>query len=324
MSETETDASETPTEAPVAPRGGPSWMQGGPGAVRRPPSVVSSAPPTVYVGETGSHGPRPGSADELFTARFSRTGRSPIPYGAVALVAAAVAWWAVAQARWDASAPGRPVRSEWWVNVTAVLLPGQDISLRLYSEQRMWIAIGALVATAVLWAVWIGRIGGNVRQGHGPFGAALPLVALPAWWLLPLALGDTTVAAGSRSELMLRYLIAFAVLFAQFLLLRWPTLNRIWRAGHLPYDLASIVLWLPMMIPWMMIFASNAFTLLAIGDDGDPADSVWLPTRAMVDWAQWTTRLTGIGIVALLVVVSVVQHQGLAADRRRDDEARLN
>ena len=40
----------------------------------------------------------------------------------------------------------------------------------------------------------------------------------------------------------------------------------------------------------------------------------------MEDWANWTTRLSALGILALLLVVSVVQHLGMRQDRL-DDQA---
>ena len=34
----------------------------------------------------------------------------------------------------------------------------------------------------------------------------------------------------------------------------------------------------------------------------------------MYDWAQWMTRLTSVGLLVLLIVVSVIQHVGLRKD----------
>jgi hypothetical protein len=162
---------------------------------------------------------------------------------------------------------------------------------------------------------WIGRIGTNLRPGQQPFGTFLPFLAFPAWWLLPLTVGITSEPSRSRADLLVRYLVAFAILFAQFLLVRWPTLNRIWRAGRLPFDPASILLWLPMMIPWMMFLSSTVFSLLAAGERGDLSDSAWQPTDAMLDWARGLTRASSIGLLILLIVVTAVQHRGVAADR---------
>lgn len=309
------------SEVPARGRGGPSWLQGGPVQRTASPAAVTQQPPTHFLAYTTNA--TPGSSEELFAARFSRNGITPIPFMVVAFAGMAAAWWALDWSKITAEATD-PVRSsEWWTNITSVLLPGEDLRAGSFSDVRMWVALGLLMLAAGLLALWIGRIGTNVRTGHAPFGTFLPLLAFPAWWLLPLTIGATSDPTRSRSDQLLRYLVAFAILFAQFLLVRWPTLNRIWRAGHLRYDLASIILWLPMMIPWMLLFASNAFTYLAIGDDGTFADSSWRPTETMLDWARNTTRVTGIGILLLLVVVSVAQHLGMAKDRRDDDGGRL-
>jgi hypothetical protein len=253
----------------------------------------------------------------------------PVPFMIVALATMAAAWWAV---EWSKITPEAtdPVRSsEWWVNITAVLLPsefavtGVDTRVGSYSQFRMWVALGLLILAAVTIALWIGRIGNNVRTGHAPFGAFLPIVAFPAWWLLPLTIGITSDTGRSQSDLLLRFLVAFAMLFTQFLIMRWPTLNRIWRAGRLRYDLASIILWLPMMIPWMMFLASTSFTLLVIGEDERFSDSSWQPTPAMLDWARALTIASSVGILLLLIVVSVAQHLGMAQDRVDDNNARL-
>jgi len=273
--------------------------------------VVSAKTPTRLGIDTGE------SAD-MFAARYSRTGVTPLPFMVAGLVAIVAAAWAI---DWARLAPGAtdPVRtSEWWINVTSVLAPGESPGLGAYSQTRMWTALALLVIAAIVLAIWIGRIGTNVRMGHAPFGAFLPLLAFPAWWMLPITIGITADGTRSRSDALIRYLVAFGILFAQFLLVRWPTLNRIWRAGRLPYDVASIVLWLPMLIPWSMIVLSNAYTLFVVGEDGRRSDSDWLPTANMVDWARWITRASGVAIVVLLVVVSVMQHIGLRQDRADD------
>jgi hypothetical protein len=58
-------------------------------------------------------------------------------------------------------------------------------------------------------------------------------------------------------------------------------------------------------------------------DEGEPiSDSPWIPTEAMVDWARWTGRATSIGLLVLLVVVAIAQHQGIAKDRADVDATR--
>lgn len=313
------------TQPPPRTGGGPQWLQGPQRATRSSSGAPASdltSPSAVGSASTRLGGPEPGSSAELFSARYARTGHSPIPYAIVGVAAVCAAFWAVGWAAYEPGAPDPQRDAEVWYNVVSVLAPGETPSTIVYSAFRMWVALGLLLFAAATLALWIGRIGTNIRSGHGPFGAFLPLVTFPAWWLLPITIGITDAADRSRSEAMLRYLVAFGILFAQFLLLRWPLLNRIWRAGHLPYDMASIVLWLPNMIPWSMLFLSTAFTLFAIGDDGAVVDSTWRPTETMEDWARWTTRASGIAIVALLIVVSTAQHIGMRKDRADDLAAR--
>lgn len=304
-------------EGPAEVRGGPIWSRqpsapSTPPPPPPPPSAPGAAnPPTHFLGATDPSGRR----DELYQPEYSRTSGTPIPYlvGALALMAAAAWAW-----HWSELVPGAtdPVKSsEWWTNITAVLLPGEDVRFASYSDTRMWVTLALLLLAATVVVLWIGRIGSNLRSGQQPFGAFLPIVAFPAWWLLPISIGSTTDATRTRGDLLVRFLVAFALIFAQFLLMRWPTLNRIWRAGRLPYDLASILLWLPMMIPWLMYFGSTAFSLLAVGERGSLSDSAWRPTPAMLDWARSLTRVSAVATLILLVVVSVVQHLGVARDR---------
>ena len=303
------------SEAPPPTSGGPKWLQGG-GAPGASPSSVLSGAPTL---RTGTETTR---AEELFTARYSRGGITPIPFGIVAIVGMLATWWALGWAEITTDAPDPVFVSEWWVNVFAVLLPSEDVGLGAYSELRLWTAIAIAVATAVAIALWIGRIGGNVRTGLAPFGTLLPILAFPAWWLLPITLGLVEDSSASRSDLLIRLLVGFAILFAQFLLARWPALNRTWRAGQLPYDMASIVLWLPNLIPWSMLYLSSALTVFQRGDDG-LGDTTWEPTPAMEDWANWTTRASALGLLVLLVVVSIRQHVGMRRDRLDDQARRL-
>lgn len=310
----------TDGEAPTEARGGPSWRRhetlGAPA-----PASPPNAPPGVRSPAAVTLDASPDD-DELYHPRYSRNSGTALPYLVVAFVLMGAAWWGM---RWSTLKPGAPdpVRtSEWWTNITAVLLPGEDIRFASYSQSRMWIALSLLLLAAAAVMAWIGRIGTNLRTNQQPFGSVLPAITFPAWWILPISIGITTDSDRSRQDLLVRFLLAFGALFAQFLLLRWPLLNRIWRAGRLPYDLASIVLWLPMMVAWSMYLCSTIFTLLAIGEDGSYADSAWRPTPAMVDWARYLTRATGVGILVLLVVVTIAQHIGLAKDRVAADASR--
>lgn len=319
-------------EGPAPTRGGPIWSQGNaasgaPGLVPPPPpaapgpygapgtapgaSAEPGHPPTQFHGGTDPSG----AEDELYQPRYSRDSSSPLFYMVGALVMMLAAWWGLRWSTVTASATDPVLSSEWWTNINAVLLPAEDIRFASYSETRMWISIALLLLAATAVILWIGRIGSNLRPGRQPFGSFLPIVVFPAWWLLPLSLGITEGSGRSRGDLLVRYLLALGVLVVQFLLLRWPTLNRIWRAGDLPYDLTSILLWLPMMIPWLMLFASNSYTLLSAGETGRLSDSAWQPVPTMIDWAQATTRITSIAIIVLLIVVTVIQHIGVGEDR---------
>lgn len=301
---------------PSGPRGGPLQTRGGApsaGSVApgTSPSAVAGGSPAIF---RGANDPS-GREDELYHPRYSLNAHSPVPYMVAALVAGAAAWWAMDWSKPTLEATD-PVRSsEWWTNITGVLLPAEDIRFASYSASRMWITLGLLVLTAILVAVWIGRIGTNLRTGDQPFGSLLPILTFPAWWLLPISIGLTGGAPRSRGDVLLRFLTASGILIAQCLLLRWPTLNRIWRAGRLPYDLASIVLWLPMMIPWLMLFGSNAYSVITVDEGGSLRDSSWQPTETMADWARAATRVTSVAILVLLVVVTVVQHISLRRDR---------
>jgi hypothetical protein len=308
----------TDPESASDPTGRAPWMRGPLRTGEAAPSteVVVEPPKPSYV--DGVLGATPGSSNELFAARYSRTGASPIPYLVLSLAAMGGAAWALDRAELVPGATD-PVRgSGWWTNTTAVLLPGEDLRLTAYSASRMWLALALLVLAAVLVALWIGRIGRNVHSGQEPFGSVLPVLTFPAWWILPITLGITDTSPRTHADVLLRYLVAFGILLSQFLLLRWPVLNRIWRAGRLPFDAASILLWLPNLIPWALLFLSTSYTYLVIGAEGVPDDSAWYPTSSMVDWSRWTSRASGVALIVLLVVVSVIQHIGMRQDRAAD------
>lgn len=297
---------------PSEPRRGPLWSRGSaPSAATASPSPEPAASPANFNGATDPTGLR----DEMYHPRYSLNAHSAVPYMIVTIALGAAAWWAMIWSEPTRSAPD-PVRSsEWWTNVNAVLLPAEEIRYASYSASRMWITIGLLIVTAIAVAVWIGRIGTNLRTVDQPFGSFLPILTFPAWWLLPISIGLTGGAPRSRGDVMLRFLTAAGILIVQCLLLRWPTLNRLWRAGRLPYDMASVLLWLPMMIPWLMIFGSNVFSVLTVGEDESLRESSWQPTETMADWARAGTRVTSVAILGLLIVVTIVQHLALSRDR---------
>lgn len=300
-----------------APGGGPGSTDQA-AAPAAPPAVLVPTPRTMFQGG-GIRMPQP---EDALVTRYSLRASTPLPHLAAMLVLVGAAWWAVDWARWTPESPEPRATSEWWTNVLLVTAPGEDLGFAAWSDQRMWIALSLVAAAWIAFAVLVGRIGTNVRPGGGPFGSLLPLVAFPAWWILPISINVTAEAARGRYDLLIRFLVALGLLVTQFLILRWPTTDRIWRAGRLPYDAASIVLWLPVLIPWMMIIASNLTTVFLV-DEGEPAsESPWFPTEAMYDWARWTGRATSAGLLVLLVVVAIAQHVGIGKDRADVDATR--
>lgn len=300
-------------------------MPGRASAFPNPPTTRSAAPAAVNPSVDAQSTLRRLTAppeDQRATLRYIHHSVSPIPWMIFAAIMMGASYWAIGWSE-PVRGAGDIVRSsEWWINITSVLLPAADLRVASYSPMRMWVTLVILMLTAIVIAAWIGRIGRNLRAGRSPFGTILPLLALPAWWVLPITLGITESGARERGDLLIRYLLAFGVLFAQFLLLRWPLLNRVWRAGDLPYDLVSIVLWLPMMIPWSMLLLSTTYTLMVTGDGESARESAWQPTEAMADWAKGVTRATEVGILVLLVVVTVLQHIGIRRDRVQEDARR--
>jgi hypothetical protein len=304
-----------PPETPVQGR---QFGMGAPGEA--PPAVLLTSTPTTFTGGAGVGPTR--QPDQSISSRYSHRSITPIPFMLVAIALIVGAWFAVQWARWTEEAPGRFETSEWWTNVLAVLAPAEDLGLGAYSNERMWIALSLAMAAALASAVWIGRIGTNVRPGSGPFGSVLPLLAFPAWWVLPITINLTAEAGRGRYDVLIRYLVALGMLVTQYLIVRWPVTNRIWRAGRLPYDLGSVALWLPNMIPWLLLLCSNLYTVFVVGEGGDRSDSAWLPTTTMEDWARWTTRGSAIGLLVLLVVVSISQHHGISRDRAELEASR--
>jgi len=300
--------------------GGPGPRQGplGPRPNLASPAAVAPMLDTQYVlGATTASSP-----EDLLHVRYARHGVTPIPWMVASAVMIAASVWAVRWSEFERGAPDPVTSSEWWVSTYSVLLPAHDLRLGSYSQFRMWVTLAVLVGTAAVLAAWIGRIGRNLRSNAAPFGSVLAIIAFPAWWVLPLTIGSTDVGVRSRGDLLVRALIAFGLLFAQFLLMRWPLVNRIWRAGHLPYDLASIVLWLPMLIPWSLYLLSTSYTLMVTGKGDDPRDSAWQPTSTMIDWARNLTHATEVGMLLLLVVVTAAQHIGLRKDRAEEQARR--
>lgn len=337
-----------PTDPPV---GGPSWMRnrtpGVPGSptVATPPSAPTEPPALGPVPASGGSAPGwpgataagavPGTVNvgsiglEAERVRppklsYSRHAITPLPYAGAAL--AAVVALLVAD-RWATSGTFSGNRdsiktlNQVWFTVDNLLLAQlDDVSLlRSTTKGAVVLVLAGIVAGSI--ALWVARLGRNLPLGESSFGVGFALLALPAWWTFPMTVGLFENPSTTRIDALMRLGLAAAILSAQFLLLRWALLNKIWRSGRLPGDLGAIVLWLPELIPWMLFLGSSIFTLAGTGD-GEAPPTAWRPTPAMVDWGQALSKASAVGILVLLVVVSVRQHLGMIEDRRRDQEAR--
>jgi hypothetical protein len=254
---------------------------------------------------------------------YGRRARTPLPQGAAALSAivallAGIAWGADDAVRVDGSARLDDL-NDAWASVSQVLLPHEAPST-LVTAPRALVVLGLAVVVLVTTTAWVGRIGRNVAVGREPFGAGLALLGLPAWWILPLTLGTTGAArVPSRTDLLLRFALALLIFVPQFLLARWVLHNRVWRAGRLRADYAAIALWAVELVPWALYLFSSLYEQVA-RREGSTEDLPWEPTQTMLEWGWATSRASLVAIGALLVVVSVRQHLGIASDRRAEAE----
>jgi hypothetical protein len=313
---------------------GPQWRHGAAAPLAGSPAVVGSsapasttqftvAPPTSY---SLGFGPSRATASTMgadgSNLRYARNAVSPLPFAAVALAAGAAAWIAYVRVQPGPGESGK-LASGWWYNTSQLVvpwdfLPWDNFQGHVTSSTAEWVST-SLFAIAILATIgWIARIGQNVRAGGLPFGVSMPLLAFPAWWILPFTIGSRNLSNRTFLDNLSRFSLCLAILLAQFVLIRWPGLNRTWRAGRLRWDYLSMGLWLPMAVPWFMLFGSFTFSLASTGEDGTFADSNWLPTHNMEVWATWTSRACSIGVVVLLIVVSVLQDRGIRQDRADD------
>ncbi len=245
--------------------------------------------------------------------RYSHFGRSPLPAMAVA---AGASLGALAAFRWmqDGATTGddapavRVVRTFW-----TVLAQGEDVVPGSHGG-RGWVAMAVAVVAAGAVLAWIHQVGQNSRHEAEQFGALFALVALPQWFWWPLVLPDPAV---DRSDTLLRYSFTLLFMLIQVGVARSVFVNRLWKAGRLPWDDLTALLWVPMLAAYGWLLGAWCFTLVEIGDDGR-GTSAWRPTERAEDVALWTGRLSYVGIALLLVVVSVRQHLGLREDRRAD------
>jgi hypothetical protein len=301
-----------------------------PGVARPAVAEASRANPAVAHPGVVSLGPHPGELDldaarpRPFQTTFARHAHSPLPHLALA-VGGLLALWATLQ--WARSGTLDLDRrdalqdlNQLVLSLGAVLSPAYQHEI-VTTVPRAATLVAVAVAAAALVGAWIGRLGRNVVMGQPSFGMTFALLALPTWFTLPLTLGTFEADSVTRLDALVRFGTALALLAAQFLLIRWVLLNRLWRAGRIPADYASMALWIPELVPWTMLLGSSITTLVAEGESRT-GDSPWEPTEAMVTWGERVSAATLVGLGVLLIVVSVRQHLGILRDRRMDAAAR--
>lgn len=309
----------------VAPPGtddGPTrpWVPfgGGDRAVASPATILDA--PT-----SSSLAPGPDPFDRP-DPRFSRFGRSPLPHLALAAVLSVVAWGVV---RWmieggeAATSEGPPTwlaRSVWAVVLQAAVFDPPQASTRI------WWALAAVTAALLAVVAWARRVGQNARHEEDQYGYPLALAAIPVWFWLPVVLPKNAPTGlveglifGDRSDALLRDAFTLILMLVCVGIGRFILAHRTWRAGNLPFEILATLLWLPMLVAYFWLLASTCLTLVQMGDDGK-GSSIWRPTELSEQFAIWTGRVSYVGIVGLLAVVSVLQHVGLARDRRDDEQ----
>lgn len=332
-----------------SPAGGPSWMRNAarasgplaPAAVEAEPTFSAAvehepgavpgghALPADLVGTGSAPGVvNTGSIEDAPerlrppTPDYSRHAVRPLPYAVVSLVSLVALVIAAAWASRGGRRAGEGDTLEHlngiWYSLSNLLLPQARTFLPVGVVEAVVVLVVAAIAISAT-AAWVGRLGRNVAMGQASFGAGLALLGLPAWWTLPLTAGTFHQGPAIRLDELMRLGTALVALTLQLLVFRWSLVNKIWRAGRIPGDLAALLLWIPELIPWGMYLGS---TMVATIDDRGAAQAAWRPTPAMADWGYATSLVTMIAIFVLLAVVTVRQQLGIAADRRRDAEAR--
>lgn len=307
-----------PPSVPVGRR--PPGMDDAPDQPQRPPGTGEMASgswsPSAFGMTSLGHGFSPaGSRAASVRGRFSRDARSPLPELGVAL-ATAVATYGLA--RWmngePATSQGGP--SDAWTSLV------DDPTLQLERAwdyipgDRGWGVLAGLVVTAAAVGVLLRRIGVNAPV-DARFGAGLALAGLLSWWSLPLALIDSpSTVDGSLA----RACFAFALLLVNIGLFRSWLARQVWRAGHLPMPLLTVLTWLPMLAGWAVLLAVEIWGLAELQADG-PSGVEHRVTQAQIDWALRLNRASWASLVVLVVVVAVRQHLGISRDRQDLDQA---
>lgn len=311
--------------APAPPRteaASPAVASGAAGGVGFGRPQPSASPATVG-GAPGFGGGAPAVAGirvDISKQRYGSHAHTPLPYLAAAAAGLAIAIGVVRWALETVPGAGRGGLSEgWWSGITLFLLNGQVLGYRGTDHGRLAWALVAMGIATVLVTVWIRRLGVNARVDAGFFGAVLVLLAIPAWYTLPVTIGNNQDLG--LGEARLRLTILLVVLVAQALFVRWTLSAKSWRAGRLGLPACTFVLWLPLAVADCWYYGSTTVSMFSVHKDGT-GHSKWEPTRAIYRADVWANRGTLIVLAVVLVVVTVRQHQGIAQDRA--DVAALN
>ena len=295
--------------------GGPQWARGVPPTILNDPAASAASPNRARTVSSAAAAGMLGPGPDRPSPTYRHLARSPLIYlGASAVTLAA----AVVMVSWIGGFAEDRSPGNLWTYTFSLLAPLESLQSSGSARRNEAVVAVAIIAALVL-LLWVGRLGRNVR-GTG-FGFFLGLAALPAWYTLPTIVGQEPAINRSYSVFVMRTAMTLIVLVAQYGLVRSTLLRRVWSAGHLPRSYLSGLLWLPALVPLAMFFASTLFTLILVGEDGR-GSSAWVPTATMIDVATWADRLSSVAILVLLVVVSVVQHEGIATDQRADQQYR--
>lgn len=333
----EAATSDEPTVAtPVVDGPAPSEAGWAPWSARRPAPSTSpgsaSAPAAAPVGSPAAAAPEvsspsafrvehaslgaPPSRFDSFSSHFASTARTPLPEMVGSVIVMGATFGIIRWALTGVSQPSRGLSVTWWDVVTAFTLQDRRLGINGTDGARLWWAGGAMLLSLLVLIAWTRRIGVNNRSSDRYFGAVLPFLALPGWWILPLI---TPVGRGvDRTESITRVAIVVLLLMSQALFTRWIFVHKVWRSGDLPVDPAALFLWVPMLVAGVWYYGSALWTIVARGENGRGHPG-WQPTETMERALSWAIRGTGIALLVVLIAVSVVQHLGIRRDRIAHD-----
>ncbi len=301
----------------VAPSPGGNPPASGGGGVGSGPTAdpETATPSTFRVQDAAIAGPP--SRFDPFSSHYSSTARTPLPEMVAAVAVMASTFFIIRWALTDVSNPSVGPSTTWWDLVTASILQDRRLSIVDTDGGRVWWAVGAMILSLLVLVLWSRRIGVNNRASGRYFGAVLPLLALPGWWILPLIVPEGR--SPDRNEAITRLAITVLVLVSQALFTRWVFVHKVWRSGELPFEPAALLLWVPLAVAGAWFYGAQLWTIVAQGADGR-GHSGWRPTETMQRGVSWATRGTGIALLVVLIAVTVVQHAGIRRDRRANDE----